>query len=433
MTLRELMEKRAALVAKMRKVNDDPQGEGGDLSDAQDKEFKELRVDLNKTDAAIERAKLIDEADRRADGSAITGDADANFDCELRNFSIVRAMAAAVGIDVDAGREREVSAELARRSGKKPQGFYVPLEVFQRRATAQEMERRILTTAAPAGGSGSNVIAEDYRGDMFIDLLRANLITERLGATVHSGLQGDVKIPRQKATGGSAWVAENAAISASDAEFNQVAMTPRHAGVIQEFSRNLLLQSSPDIEMLMRRDFAASLARAIDSAALNGGGSAAEPDGILATSGVDKTTSLSTPTWAGVLDLIDIVESGDALMGSLGFAMSPTTKKKLRTTLRAANTDSRFIMETPTELAGYQAASSTGVPNASGSPATGQIIFGNWNDLVIGYWSVIDVLVNPYESTAYSKGNVQIRGMLTADVALRHDESFAVSTDVPTS
>ena len=432
MTLRELMEKRAALVANMRKINDDPQGEGGDVSDKQAEKFKQLRADLEKTDTAIERAKLIDAADRRADGAALTGDADANFDRELRSFSMVRAMAAAAGLNVDAGREREVSQELAKRSGKAPQGFYVPMQVFERRATAQELERRVLTTAAPGGGPASNIIAEDYRGDMFIDLLRSALITERLGATVLSGLQGDVAIPRQKATGGSAWVAENAAISASDAEFNQVSMTPKHAGVIQEYSRNLLLQSSPDIEMLMRRDFAASLARAIDSAALNGGGSN-EPTGILATSGVDKTTSLSTPSWSGVLDLIDIVESGDALMGSLGFAMSPTTKKKLRTTLRAANTDSRFIMETATELAGYMAAASTGVPNAAGSPPTGQIIFGNFSDLVVGYWSVLDVLVNPYESTAYSKGNVQIRGMLTADVALRHDESFAAATDVPTT
>ena len=430
MTHRELLEKRAKLVGRMRSINDAPAGENGDLSEAQEKEFLTLRADLETTDAAIERQNLIDEADRRADGDTVSGTGDADFDREQRSFSLTRAMAAAAGLDVDAGREREVSQELAKRQGRSPKGFYAPLSVFERRATPQEMERRVLTTAAPGGGPGSNVIATDFRGDLMIDLLRANLVTARLGARILSGLVGDVAIPKQTVSAGSAWIAENAALTPSDPQFGQVTMSPKHCGVITEYSRNMLLQSSPDVEMLMRADFAASLARAIDGVALNGGGSD-EPDGILATSGVDKTTSLSTPSWSGVLELVDKVESANALMGSLGFAMSPNTKKQLRSTVRVSSTDSRFIMDEPGSLAGYPAATSTGVPNTTTSPATGQMVFGNWSDLIIGYWSVLDILVNPYESTAYSKGNVQIRGMLTADVALRHDESFAAATDLP--
>jgi len=59
MTLRELMEKRAALVGKMRALNDAPAGEGGDLSDDQAKQFAELRADLEKTDKAIDRQRAI--------------------------------------------------------------------------------------------------------------------------------------------------------------------------------------------------------------------------------------------------------------------------------------------------------------------------------------------------------------------------------------
>ena len=53
------------------------------------------------------------------------------------------------------------------------------------------------------------------------------------------------------------------------------------------------------------------------------------------------------------------------------------------------------------------------------------LIFGNWNDLVIGFWSEIDLLVNPYSDSAFSMGNVQLRGAMTLDIALRHPESFA--------
>jgi HK97 family phage major capsid protein len=58
------------------------------------------------------------------------------------------------------------------------------------------------------------------------------------------------------------------------------------------------------------------------------------------------------------------------------------------------------------------------------------LIYGNWDDLLIGYWSAFDLLVNPYEATAYAKGNVSIRAMLTCDVNVRYAESFAAATDI---
>jgi len=58
------------------------------------------------------------------------------------------------------------------------------------------------------------------------------------------------------------------------------------------------------------------------------------------------------------------------------------------------------------------------------------VFYGNWSDLLIGVWSELDILVNPYEATAYAKGNVQIRAMMTLDLAVRHPESFAAIKDV---
>lgn len=419
MTLRELMEKRARLVAEMRALNDKPEGEAGDLSEAQHKVFGELRADLERTDKAIDRQTLIDEADRRADGAAISGDSDQNFDRECRAFSLTRAIAGAAGLDIDNGREREVSAELKRRHAGAFKGVAVPMQVF---------EKRVVATQAPVGGPGGNIIATDFRADQFIDILRAQMVTQARGATVLSGLTGNVDIPRLKASAAAGWVAENAAITPSDHEFDKVSMTPKHVGAITEFSRNMLLQSTPDIEQLIRSDFAAVLARALDAAALVGGGSN-EPDGLIA-SGIDTSVSMSTPSWDAVLDLINIVEEADA-MGN-GFVMRPLVAKTLRQTPKVASTDSVMVMESPDSLAGYPVSRSTLVPiDTTPTPDETSIIFGQWSDLLIGYWSAFDLLVNPYESTAYSKGNVSVRGMLTADIAVRHLESFAAATDFP--
>ena len=418
MTLRELMEKRARLVAEMRALNDQPEGEAGDLSDSQHKKFKELRGDLEKADAAIDRQKLIDEADRRAEGEPIAGEGDNDFDRECRSFSLTRAIAGAAGLDVDDGREREVSAELKRCSAGAFKGVAAPMQVF---------ERRVVTSTAPAGGPGGNIIATDFRGDQFTDILRARMVTQGRGATVLSGLTGNVDIPRLKSSAAAGWVAENAAIAASDHEFDKVSMAPKHVGALTEFSRNMLLQSTPDIEALIRADFAGVLARALDAAALVGGG-ANEPDGLIA-SGIDTSVSMATPSWDAVLDLVNIVEEADA-MGD-GFVMRPRAGKTLRQTSKVASTDSVMVMESPDSLAGYPVSRTTLVPVESGTPDTTAVIFGQWSDLLIGYWSAFDLLVNPYESTAYAKGNVSVRGMLTADIAVRHLESFAGATDFP--
>ena len=60
-------------------------------------------------------------------------------------------------------------------------------------------------------------------------------------------------------------------------------MTPKTVGALSKFSRLMDLQSTPDIEQLIRADFVALLADAIDTAALNGSGSSNQPTGILNT------------------------------------------------------------------------------------------------------------------------------------------------------
>jgi HK97 family phage major capsid protein len=52
------------------------------------------------------------------------------------------------------------------------------------------------------------------------------------------------------------------------------------------------------------------------------------------------------------------------------------------------------------------------------------MLFGNFSDLIIGQWGVLDVLVDPY--TLGTSGGIRIRVMQDVDVAIRHAESFAV-------
>ncbi len=426
MNLQSIREQRAGLVAKARGILAKAATEKRALTADEQSGFDAIKTDITNLDAAEQRAAFLVEAERRMSGTPAHG-VEPDFERACREFSLRAAIAAQLpNSTVDAGREREVGQELARRSGRTFEGVAVPMAVF---------EQRVQTTAAPAGGPGSNIISTDLRGDQYIDRLRNALRVRQLGATVLSGLVGNVDIPRLKASATSGWVAENAALSASDAQFDKVSMSPKHVGALAEYSRNMLLQSSPDIESLLRADFAQILAEAIDLAAIKGGGSN-EPTGILGTAGIGSVaigTNGGPITWASVIDLIAECDT-DNVTGS-GFLTNSKVVKSARKTSRVSGQDA-MIMEAPGTLAGYPIAVSNLVPSnltkGTSSGVCSALIFGQWSDLLLGYWSELDVLVNPYESTAYSKGNVQIRAMATMDVDVRHPESFAAIQDLTT-
>ena len=191
MTLRDLLEKRANLVKEMRTITTSANGDGGDLSAEQSQKFDALKSQLEGVEKNIERQRLMDEVERRMSGETITGNGDHRLDDASRDFSLTRTIAGAAGLNVDWGRERELSAEIAKRAGRPFQGVAVPMSVFH-----QPVEKRVLTTLLPAGGPGGNLISTDYRGDQYIDRLRAALVVRRLGARILSGLIGNVTIPK---------------------------------------------------------------------------------------------------------------------------------------------------------------------------------------------------------------------------------------------
>jgi HK97 family phage major capsid protein len=428
MSLRELLQKRGAITVEMRSIADKPSGENGDLSAEQETRFGTLKTELAAVEKQIERQQFIDEAERRIAGNAIdpAGTGDRRLDAALSEFSLRRAILSQVpSHTVDCQRERELCAELARRSAVPIKGIAIPMSVFRRPVEQRDRETRALISTS----TGADLVATDHLAGQFIDLLRSSLVSQRLGVRTINGLVGNVEIPKRTGSGTSAWIAEDSALTPTDGAFDKVNMAPKTVGSLSEFTRNMLLQSSPDIEMLTREDMAAVLARAIDLAVIKGGDDANTPDGVMAT--VEPTTP-ATASWAHILGLIEQVEIANSL-GSSAWLGHPSTRRLLRTTLRdPAATNALMLMEDPTQLANYPFVASTLVPAGASGPEY-PLFYGVWSDIIVGYWSTLDVLVNPYESTAYSKGNVQIRSMMTADIAFRHTESFAWFSDMETA
>jgi len=215
-------------------------------------------------------------------------------------------------------------------------------------------------------------------------------------------------------------------LTETDATFADVTLTPRTVGAVTSYSRRTLINAVPSIEEIVRRDLTAVIATAIDYQALFGTGTLNTPLGVVNAPGVVAGTL--TPTWAEVVGFPAAIQSANADVGSLGWAMAPDAVKKLRSTVMVASTDSAMLMEGPDTLAGYPVQVSTLLTSQPTTPLTSVVIFGAWSQLLVGYWSGVDILVNPYESAAYLRGRVLMRVMRDVDVAVRHGESFTYAS-----
>jgi len=340
---------------------------------------------------------------------------------EKRNYSLVRAIRAADQKDWSkAGFEMEISQELAKTQKRQPKGFFVPDWGWQ--------TRTVSTAAGATFGAGSNIVPEDYRGDRFIDALISTSILGQVGATVLNGLQGNVAIPKISASTAAAFIAEGGSVGNSEPDFAQVTMTPKLLANKVAVTRELMIQSDPSVEQLIRNNMVRIFAAKLDNVAIKGGGSN-EPTGILGTAGIGDVSSGGTSgnanlSYGNVVDIMTEVSQDNALLGNLRWVTHPAVVGKLMQTLVASSTDSRMIMPTPDSMLGYPVVQTTQAP--SSSPYS--LIFGNWSDLYVGFFSALDVLVDPYSSAGTATTNLFF--YQDCDIAVAHAESFAAAQDV---
>ncbi|BCV06846.1 MAG: hypothetical protein CM15mV144_400 [Caudoviricetes sp.] len=89
-----------------------------------------------------------------------------------------------------------------------------------------------------------------------------------------NGLSGDVKIPKKTTASSAALLAQKVAqLVNKEMVIGSVTMSPKTLGAFTDVTRQLMIQSSLDVENLIRDDLAQSMAIAIDNAALEGSGS----------------------------------------------------------------------------------------------------------------------------------------------------------------
>ena len=331
-------------------------------------------------------------------------------EAETRSFSFLRALNYLANPGDRAAREAaafeiEASNAAAKKAGRVSRGITVPYDV---------MRRDLKTSPATQGG---NLVQTDLDAANFIDLLRNSSVLDQAGATTLTGLQGNIAIPRQSGAATAYWVAEGGAPTESQQAIQQVSMIPRTCGAFTDISRKLLIQSSIDVEQMVRNDIAKVIALEIDRAALYGTGSSNEPLGLHNTSGIGtESITANNPTFAQVVNMESDVAAANALMGNLSYVTGATIRGAMK--VKAKDSGSGlFLWDGNNTVNGYNAYMSNQVE-------AGDIWFGNWSDCIIGYWSSLDLLVDPY--THSTSGTIRITALQDVDVAFRHAASFSL-------
>ncbi len=367
---------------------------------------------------------------------------------QKRSYSITRAIRclSEQGGRLD-GLELEASQEVAKKLGENPTGFFIPTDVIveQRdfRAGAHLMRALLASRALSVGtdADGGYLVPTNLDSTNFISMLRNQIVAVRMGAKMLTGLEGDLDIPKQTAGATAYSLAEAATVTGSQQTFGQLQLRPKRIAASTTYSKNLVNQSSLDVENLVRLDLTSVLSIKQDYLAINGSGSSNEPTGILNMSGLSVValgTNGAAPTWQSMLDLETEIASGNADLGSLAYVGSTQARGKMKGTVKVAGFP-QYLWEngaTPGEgiVNGYRAIASNQIPSnlakGSGTNLSG-LIFGNWADLYLAMWGAFDVVVD--NITLADKYQVKVTMNILNDVGARHEESFAAIKDMLTT
>lgn len=335
---------------------------------------------------------------------------------EVKAYSLIKAIREMTMRSGLTGLEKEAHEGALKSLGRDidSKGFIVPDDVLR----GSNIKAQNVTTAT-AGG----YLVPTFMGPM-IELLRNKTRVAEAGATMLTGLTGDVMLPKHISGCTAYWVSETGALTDSQGVFGQVKLTPHRLGATIPYSTQFLAQASIDAESFIRADAVKVLAIEKDRAALHGTGVSGQPLGLANTADINQTVTYGgAPTWVDVVEHETGIADDNADIDEMAFILSVATVGKWKTTLKDSVAGAGYLItgsRDSMEANGYRALRTKQV---SGNVS----FFGAWSQLIIASWAGLEVIVDPY--ALKKSGQVEITFNELCDIVVRQPLAFNVSTD----
>ena len=309
-----------------------------------------------------------------------------------------------------------------------------------------EMAREFKALSATSPAEGGYLVPEVYANEI-IELLYPATVIYSLGARRLGMAKGNLNIPKIKTGSRALFTGENRSIPKTAPRFGNLKLSAKKLTALIPMSNDLLRSTNFDNDVIVGQDVTKQMALGVDWGALNGTGGEFQPLGItknksvlnIDVTGLDAEYASS----AGVLTaafpnyLVASVLKNNVYADGLGFVFNTSVEqffKSLRDNVGS------FIfakeMNDNGTLVGYPYRTTNLLETTGGKSS---IIFGNWNDLVIGEQGALEIETSREGSWTDDAGNLisafendqtLIRAINNVDTGLRHDESFAVATKV---
>ena len=415
-TVKQLREVRVSKVSTLETLQNKES-----LTDEEKTSFDSIMSEIKNLDLDITRAEEAEKIMSAAAGKSAVKGLSSSTKKELKNYSFMKAIREGATGNLT-GLEAEMHQEANLE--KKASGIYNESSVSIPSFLA---DKRALDVAT----DGTDLVAVN-NASAIIPVLRPNPIVGSLGATIITGLVGDLDLPRQSSATAATWEGENDANAESTPGFNKLSLTPKRLGAYTEISKQLLAQRSPSVDALVRSDLEVAIGNALDVAAINGAGSGGVPEGILNVTGIGNViggTNGAVPTFANMVALETAINSANADGDSMAYLTTPGIKGFLKTKVKEAGQAS-YVYD-GNQINGYNAFTSTNVPSTltkgTSSGNCHAIVFGNWRELILAQWAGVDIVVDPYSLSKNAKIQLVINAWY--DVAVRHAASFSAMKD----
>lgn len=239
--------------------------------------------------------------------------------------------------------------------------------------------------------------------------LRAKNVLAQAGATIYSNLTSDVKIPVMSKSNVT-FEAENGDAKDGAGAFNYLKLTPHRLTAYVDISKELLAQDSVDVENAIRTDLVNAINSKLEEAFLSDfTGSTVQPKGVFA---VVKPSTAVTNDFATLVANEAKVEDANILNEPV-YILSNKAKAALRAMSKGAKS-TELVYENG-EVDGTKAFNTSNVQASN-------YLFGDMSSLVIGTWSGLDLIVDPYTQAA--KGAVRLVVNMYIDFGVARPETL---------
>ncbi len=380
---------------------------------------------LNEELAALSAAEEVVARTAKVNGGAREGLSAAEAR-DFQKFSIVRGiqlLAQNKPLDGVEAEVHEIAKRDANKNGVTLEGFGVPAFIGNERGQTATGQTTV------AGDQGGVTVPTELNG--LIEGLWNKTFFPEFGVTRLAGLQGNQEFMVQETLPTIQELTEIQAMSEDEIRFSKFSMTPNRRGDAIPYSKQLLLQSSLDVQQFI----VSNLLRGLEQKA-NAEGIVAllaaitSPNGNLLSIG----TNGGDPTYDHVVALEGLVDSFETNNANSKFLTNSKVKSKLRRTQMFSGTNGTPVMGADGTINGGKAVISNIVPsNLTKGTASGvcsPIIYGDGSFLYFGLWGGADIVVD--NLTRAKNGEVLVVANMFWNIKVARNKSFAGLKDATT-